>query len=62
MLKKTRFLMDMEYDGIDTLVEFGVGPDEGGWVLEFDHDRWEEMGHPRTITVTIEPGDKLNDG
>lgn len=23
---------------------------------------WEDMGRPETITVSIEPGDRLNDG
>jgi hypothetical protein len=29
-------------------------------VVSLDHDVWEDMGKPETITVTIEPGDLLN--
>lgn len=29
--------------------------------LEFDRERWIEMGEPTFLTVTIEPGDRLND-
>lgn len=29
-------------------------------VITMDYNSWEEMNKPKTITVTIEPGDKLN--
>ena len=28
--------------------------------LSMEYDTWEEMGRPNTVTVTIEPGDRLN--
>ena len=27
-----------------------------------ERDHWEELGRPEEITLTIEPGDTLNDG
>ena len=41
-------------------------PEEEGEVivwheLQLDKRVWEEMGRPEKITVTIEPGDKLNE-
>lgn len=39
--------------------------DDADYILHEKHkmrgDIWEEMGRPDTITVTIEPGDKLNE-
>lgn len=29
--------------------------------IEVDRDVWNDMGQPETITVTIEPGDLLNE-
>lgn len=31
-------------------------------MLTLDGNVWNDMGRPETITVTIEPGDKLNEG
>lgn len=31
-----------------------------GHVVVVDKDLWADMGRPKVITVTIEPGDKLN--
>jgi hypothetical protein len=28
--------------------------------IEIDRQRWEDLGEPDLITVTIEPGDKIN--
>lgn len=32
-----------------------------GTGLRLDYDAWQEMGGPTVITVTVEPGDRLND-
>lgn len=32
----------------------------GVWDIELNPNDWEDMGSPETITVTIEPGDRLN--
>lgn len=29
--------------------------------IRLDRDVWNDMGQPRVVTVTIEPGDQLND-
>lgn len=29
-------------------------------VVELDRQLWEDMGRPKTITVTVRPGDLLN--
>lgn len=43
---------------------FRVAPDDDNrdWVLEahVSWQNWRDMGEPKTITVTIEPGDLLN--
>ena len=31
-------------------------------VVDIDWDTWAELGQPKQITVTIEPGDLLNTG
>lgn len=31
-------------------------------VLSLDPQVWADMGKPDTVTVTVEPGDLLNDG
>lgn len=28
--------------------------------LSMEYDAWEDMGRPDTITLTVEPGDRLN--
>lgn len=34
--------------------------EEVSHLLNLPRDLWEEMGQPETITMTVEPGDKLN--
>lgn len=45
--------------------EFNQTPEPGetvrGHRLVLDDEVWAEIGYPSTITVTIRPGDKLND-
>lgn len=64
-LLRTRTVMDLCY----AAVRKGLGSatferlDEDGQrrVVELESDAWEDMGRPHTITVTIEPGDRLNE-
>lgn len=28
--------------------------------VEISHEAWKEMGEPKQVTVTVEPGDRLN--
>lgn len=67
MLEKQRKVLQVAIINIpDGQVTFGHEDEESvdGWALHYgmSTDDWEEMGAPDTITVTIEPGDKLNDG
>lgn len=42
---------------------FVVLNEDTGWLEPFvtlDYARWDDMGRPGQITVTIEPGDLLN--
>jgi hypothetical protein len=40
----------------------GVYEDEGDMMFRLDLDVYKDMGCPETITVTVVPGDTLNDG
>jgi hypothetical protein len=46
--------MMVEFDNIESETNKDI-------FLVFPHQAWEEMGDPKTITVTIEAGDTLND-
>lgn len=48
------------YEG-DTTYQPNDDPDGSGPFLTLTADVFEDMGRPETITVTIEPGDRLND-
>ena len=65
VLTKTQSVLDYDQEGFGQ-VRF-VSPDDKD---EFDqprkdfwfaHETYADLGEPDTITVTIEPGDKLND-
>lgn len=43
----------------DDVAESDLTVDKQFFMSRFD---WEEMGKPETITITVEPGDKLNEG
>lgn len=51
----------LDEDGADA-VSFAPSEDGGRahW-LKLDHDVYEDMGRPEQITVTVEPGDLLNE-
>lgn len=36
-------------------------PDERDCQVTLDREVWDDMGSPVVITVTVEPGDQLND-
>jgi hypothetical protein len=38
------------------------GEDLRGYDLSMGEVVWRELGSPRKLTVTLEPGDRLNDG
>lgn len=67
MMTKTRCIMKREFsselDGRITHT-FRMRYEDTNVIqrtVELDAEDWEEMGRPETITVTIEPGDRLND-
>lgn len=39
----------------------GTDEDTRQHEMYLDRQVWEELGSPTTVTITIEPGDKLND-
>lgn len=65
-LVKTRTVMQMRhvFDGKPCFTN--SEPEDGDTLryhtLWLDQGVYDDMGCPATITVTIEPGDKLNDG
>lgn len=61
LLKSEKVLSLEELD--DEVVLFGNGGkgDISTTGLAFHRSQWDEMGKPSEITVTIRPGDHLND-
>lgn len=61
-LTKTRTVLDVLAAGTHSPQIPFSDQDDGyrSHTLYFDRQVWEDMGRPLTITVTIEPGDKLN--
>lgn len=45
---------------VDDKAKFTYGDDSQPSFFSMSGEAWEDMGQPREITVTIEPGDKLN--
>lgn len=61
-LTKQRHVLDLVFDATN-LVRFHQPEEEGdefyrGWILT--RESWEDMGSPKHITITVEPGDLLN--
>ena len=60
-LTRSTFLLSFVWQA-DTRAIFSYDPHEDGnpifWAMEAD--KWEDMGSPRVVTVTIQPGDLLN--
>ena len=61
MLTKTRTVLE-HVDTVERGPVFGGVEDDGDRLttVTLDLDVWLDMGSPRTITVTIRPGDRLN--
>lgn len=63
-LLKTQTVLTLD-DADAEMPCFSTTPDEGDATREtmvlLDREVWEEMEKPGTITVTVEPGDKLNE-
>lgn len=65
MLIKSSTVLDNKteyYD--DEVVTFYNKDDDTGMVnkiFTMPKDFWEELGSPEVVTITIEPGDKLNE-
>ena len=63
-LLKTMAVLDLIGDSTPTHVRFGAqpAPDEAPThEVHVERGRWEDMDGPDTITITIEPGDRLNE-
>lgn len=45
----------------DAFFVSGEADDDPVYALQMSEDRWTELGKPEEITMTIEPGDKLNE-
>lgn len=62
VLEKTQQVLMLDDSG-PTNVTFNNYDDDLGFsksILKIDRDTWLEMDRPTTVTITIEPGDKLN--
>lgn len=63
MLRRTQsvLLLATRTDG-EVVFDYPVGPDEvESPTLCIRTEMWRDMGSPGTVTITIEPGDLLND-
>ena len=58
-LQKSQHLMTFMWL-VDDKAKFTYGDDSDPSFFSMSGEAWEDMGQPRTITVTIEPGDILN--
>lgn len=59
MLTRTRIAMTFMWL-IDDHAKFTYGDDSDPSFFSMGAEAWQDMGQPRVITVTIEPGDLLN--
>lgn len=59
-LTKTQVVLEQVNDDPDDTTMLFCGEDTPNTVI-IGRDVWEDMGEPEKITVTIEPGDLLND-
>ena len=65
MLTKTQASLDYQSSlSDDTGVSFRQPVEDGypewGLYLDMSHETWADMAYPRSITVTVEPGDVLD--
>lgn len=61
-LTKTRSILTRRGDD-DLYARFLSDTEDGDprHVLYVERDLWHEMGQPSTLTITVEPGDLLNE-
>lgn len=45
---------------VDDKAKFTYGDDSDPSFFSMSEEAWQDMGQPKVITVTIEPGDLLN--
>ena len=60
-LTKSRICMSFMWL-VDDKAKFTYGDDSDPSFFSMSEEAWQDMGQPREITVTIEPGDILNSG
>lgn len=61
MIVKSRTIVKLEVLDQDTATYYVGVQATRTRVLTIDRATYEEMGSPVALTITIEPGDKLND-
>lgn len=61
-LSKTRMIYDFDTQYDDVAIFFHTSDEETGesQILDIPIDKYNDLGQPSKITVTIEPGDLLN--
>jgi len=62
MLTKTTRIMELTGAG-NSRITFSQYDEETGFMLsrtQMKRELWEDLGKPEVVTMTIEPGDKLN--
>lgn len=59
MLTKHQAVLDMVY-ATNESVCMRAQPFDDYPMVTFTRQAWEDMGEPQTVTVTVEPGDRLN--
>lgn len=65
ILLKTQVVLDSKYFEGDHIIGFAVADPEDGtrfMVLHMERARWEDLGSPEAVTVTIQPGNTLEEG
>jgi hypothetical protein len=64
MLSKSRSILKLEKNGVSANSADFCNRDDDTQQIYYEvilpRSQWDEMGEPDTITITIEPGDKLN--
>lgn len=60
MLTQQRIVMTFMWV-VDEHAKFTYGDDSDPSFFSMSREAWQDMGQPRVITVTIEPGDTLNE-
>ena len=63
-ITKRQVVLTLEHkEGFGSAAVFQTKREFGGLAasqVDFPHEDWEALGEPEQITVTIEPGDRLN--